>query len=88
MVDQDQDQDDIIEGIDDVNYDHEYGPLPDPEVGRGRPISVGELTHRCNAAAQRMGVNNPNKLLLLNCGYALQQLFRRIDELENPRIIT
>jgi hypothetical protein len=67
-----------------VSLDTEYGSLPDPTQGKGRPISIGELTRRCNDAASKMGNNNPHKLLLLNCGFALQQLFRRIDELENP----
>lgn len=58
-----------------------YGPLPGPET-EGRPISIGELTHRCNDAAGKMSNTNPHKLLFLNCGYALQQLFHYIEQLE------
>lgn len=52
-----------------------------------RTVTVGELVRRCNIASRGMGANNPNKLLLLNCGYALNQLVRRIHELEHPKVV-
>lgn len=53
-------------------------------------VSVGDLVRMCNEAASKMGVDNDHKVLILNCGYALQQLVARIDQLEqqlNPKVV-
>jgi hypothetical protein len=60
----------------------------EPEQVKGKVLSVGDLTRACNDAAGKMSNLNPHKLLLLNCAYALQQLVRRINELQdqlNPK---
>jgi len=69
-----------------VNRNFKVVRTPSPEPPPRETISIGELTRQCNAAASKMGVANPHKLLLLNCASAMQQLFHRIDELEKPRI--
>lgn len=45
-------------------------------------VSIGELTRRCNEASQRMSLRNPNRALLHQCGFAMQQLVREIDRLK------
>lgn len=45
-----------------------------------RKISVGDLIRQCQDAAGKMSLSNPNRLLLTNCGYALQQLVDRLHE--------
>lgn len=59
--------------------------LPGPPL-KGAPgqISIGEIIHRCNDAAQKMGKNNPHAYLMYTCADALNQLVRRLDRFENP----
>lgn len=50
---------------------------PPPELRR--VTTIADLCHQCNDQASKMGRTNPNKQLLLNCAYAMQQLVQRLD---------
>lgn len=52
-------------------------PTPPPESRR--VISIADLCHQCNDQAGKMSRTNPNKKLLFDCAYALQQLVQRLD---------
>lgn len=52
-------------------------PTPPPESRR--VISIANLCHQCNDQASKMSRTNPNKRLLLDCAYAMQQLVQRLD---------
>lgn len=46
-------------------------------------VSVSELISACNQAVERMGNNNPNRYLLVNCAFAMRQLVDRLAKLED-----
>lgn len=48
-------------------------------------VTVGDLMRQCNVASDGMSVNNPNRMLLVNCVYTMKQLLDRIELLENPK---
>lgn len=50
---------------------------PPPESRR--VMSIADLCHECNTQSGKMSVTNPNKQLLLNCAYAMQQLVDRLE---------
>lgn len=60
--------------------------LPSPVAKERETVSVADLTRMCNEAAAKMGVKNPNKLLMLTCATALQQLVQRLHDLEHPKV--
>lgn len=72
---------DEIRGV--VYQDPKLLPGPPPKGAPGQ-LSVGEIIHRCNDAAQKMGRTNLHAYLLLTCADALNQLVRRLDRFENP----
>lgn len=58
--------------------------LPDPGAELQTAISVNDLISMCNKAARQINTKKSNRLLLLNCGYAIRQLAQRLDAYENP----
>jgi hypothetical protein len=49
------------------------------KCGTQRTISVADLIRHCNETASKMGSDNPNKVLLLNCAFAMKQLVDRLE---------
>jgi hypothetical protein len=58
----------------------------DPSTGENRPqISVSELILHCQEMADRQGIANQTKFLLLNCATAMRQLVDRLAFYEDPK---
>lgn len=56
--------------------------LLDPVAPEQKAVSVTDLITLCNNAARLMSIKNPNRWLLMNCGYALRQLVDRLANYE------
>lgn len=67
----------------DYDIDKPTGGLPAPDATEQHVISIGDLMRMCNMAAERMSVSNPNRLLLMNCAYAMSQMVDRLAKYES-----
>jgi hypothetical protein len=56
--------------------------LPDPNAAEQVQISIDDLIAMCHERANKMGSGNPNRLLFLNCAYAIHQLATRLSFFE------
>lgn len=64
-------------------------PLPDPDAAVQETISVGDIIDRLQAAGRnrRNKYSRAHRLLLMNAGYAMQQLVYRLDQYENKESV-
>lgn len=49
-----------------------------PPVVNQKVITATDLILQCNEAASKMSASNPNRVLMMNCGYAIRQLVDRL----------
>lgn len=53
-----------------------------PKVEAPKRVSISDLITSCNDTADKMGMGNPNRQLVLNCAFALRQLVDRLGRFE------
>lgn len=57
-----------------------------PPTTQQKVVTATDLIRQCNEAASKMSTGNDNRVLLLNCAYAIRQLVDRLAMHEGERV--